>query len=273
MLRGWCVVLLCALVYASAACAQSAEDTFRDSLVKKQFVLRNFSGQTKVNAKWTGTQMEFDEPPWRVVAVIDPESVTFSDQRIVIKGIRHGLIYDGAGKLGLINDPEPVEIDVDLPAGTMEQALPLIKNNLFFATRDEALAAVPKEYESIVPTRMSPMPSAKPKEICDCARAQIDPCDSNSPDMKAPRLVHGQDVSATEAMKRKGSSGTVKVVLTVNATGHVENLWVAKPMEHDADEQVALIVAKYVFRPATCRNKPVAVTLDVDMNFKIDGRH
>ena len=52
-------VVLCFLS-ATIACAESAKDavnTFQDSIGTNQLVLRNFSGEDKVHARWTGPRL------------------------------------------------------------------------------------------------------------------------------------------------------------------------------------------------------------------------
>lgn len=267
MLRRWCGAVLCALLCGSAALGQSAEQAFSDSLMSRPFVLRNFSGQAKVEAKWTGTAMEFDKPLWRELSVINPKSVTFADQMIVITGTRHGLIYDKTSKLRLIDDPEPVEIDVETPKGMTQQALPSITNNLFFATTDEALAAIPKKYEDKVPARMSAAPSQKLRGWPDCSEAGA-ACSECRQDMKAGRIIHMEDPSVTDEMRWKGSAGAVTVVFTVNEAGHTEDFWLSRPAQHDADEQTVLAIAKWFFQPATCHDKPIPMTATVNMRFR-----
>jgi hypothetical protein len=76
-----------------------------------------------------------------------------------------------------------------------------------------------------------------------------------------PELTH-------EARQAGRLDAHVNISLIVNEAGQPRDLWIMKPAGLGLDEEAAESVSKYVFRPATCRKKPVAVYLNVDVRFQ-----
>ena len=270
-------VLLCFLS-ATMACTQSTKDAvnaFRDSMGKGQFVLRNFSGEDQVHAVWTATGLEFDEPQWRTLGVLAVDSVNMDANRLTLKCIRHVVIKDKNDRMVLYADARPVEIDVDMGGAQPTDVLPKLKEALFFASTEDALASIPERVRSSIPARIDKKPSAyssKPRAQCDCADKGSPDCAAvplQSKGMTPPRWVSGKDPQFTDEASRVRLNGFVDVAVTVDENGRPTDVWVVRPLGKGLDEAAAKSVLSYVFKPAMCHDKPVPMFLFVEVALQV----
>jgi hypothetical protein len=50
--------------------------------------------------------------------------------------------------------------------------------------------------------------------------------------------------------------------------GHVEDVWLLRPLEFGLDESAVKSARQYVFEPATYEGRPVGTNIFVDVDFK-----
>ncbi|HXS11902.1 MAG TPA: energy transducer TonB [Acidobacteriaceae bacterium] len=61
----------------------------------------------------------------------------------------------------------------------------------------------------------------------------------------------------------------ITTAFIVDEAGHVHDVWIARPSGYGMDEEAAKTVSAYVFKPATCHDRPVSTPLATEMNFQI----
>jgi hypothetical protein len=272
---GW--VLLWVLS-AGVSCAQSAKDAlaaFRASVQKQQLVLRNFSGEEKVHASWTGSALELDPPQWRTMGVLAVDSVKLKRDRLTLECTRRVAIRNTTDGLMLYATPAPVEIDVDLEGADPTAALPQMKAGLFYPSVEDAVSAIPDKMRRVIPARMDNVVAAstdKTKPGCDCMDRDKPACDADHrriEEVVPPKYLGGRTPHYSVEARKARLNGWVRVALLVDNAGHPESVWVARPLGMGLDEEAAKSVLTYVFRPAMCHQTPVTVYLDVDVDFAI----
>ena len=87
--------------------------------------------------------------------------------------------------------------------------------------------------------------------------------------VRPPVLTSEVDPQYTEAARKAKLSGNVIVGLTVDAAGKPQNVHITRGLGNDLDEKAVEAVQQYRFKPATKDGEPVAVALNVEVNFKI----
>lgn len=92
---------------------------------------------------------------------------------------------------------------------------------------------------------------------------------ANSGRTGAPKPIDTPDPTYTEAARRKGSEGTAVLFVVVNEKGFPEVLEVTRSLDEDLDTQALACVAHWRFRPAMKDHQPVAVTINVEVTFRI----
>jgi hypothetical protein len=216
--------LLCALS-AATACADSTKEAvnaFRDSVAKSQLVLRNFSGEEKVHASWSGMQLELDAPRWRTFGVVIVDSVKVKGQTLTLHCVRHVVVRDKTDKIVLYAQPDSMEIDVNLNGAEPGLILPKLRAALFYSSIDDAVAAIPNELRNVIPARVdknlgiSGTSAQTPSAACDCAVKDKTGCDAGSlgtEGMVPPRYVSGHDPEFSDPARRAKLNGYVDVRL------------------------------------------------------------
>lgn len=79
----------------------------------------------------------------------------------------------------------------------------------------------------------------------------------------------------SDEARQKNLMGVVFVSLIVDAKGAPQNVHVTRGVGMGLDENAVKAVKKYRFKPAMQNGKPVAVYLNIEVNFRIyhsDGR-
>jgi hypothetical protein len=270
------LVVVACLLSASATFAQTASDAFnafRDSVLKKQFVLRDFSGETKVQAIWTGTAIELDAPRWRTFAALQVNSVKMHGQLIRLDCTRRVLAWNKSDQLAPYDVTDPIQISIDLRNADPVQALPHLRDELFYSSAADALSAVPALLKKLVPAHVPDAFKAKQSSStsCDCSDSSTDACagSTNTIGVVPPKLIHYHDPEFSDEARQRKLNGRVGAAFIVDASGHVADLWVTRPLGMGMSEQAADSVLSYVFQPATCHGRPITVPLATEVNFQI----
>jgi TonB family protein len=266
---------------AAALYGQSAKDAvndLHDSMANSQLVLKNFSGEDRVLAAWSGAGLELEPPRWRTMGVLTVESIKLKREKLTLKCVRHVAVRDETDKVVLYAQPSTIDIEVNLNGADPAEVLPKLKDALFYPSISDALAAIPKELQNMIPARIDK--SLAPanggfkilKPLCDCVDRDKPACVATHRPMDGmipPKYLHSQDPRYSDDARNAKLGGLVDVRLRVDANGHPTDLWVARPLGMGLDEEAAKSVLTYAFKPATCHGTPVSVFLAVEVKFQI----
>ena len=85
----------------------------------------------------------------------------------------------------------------------------------------------------------------------------------------APVPIHKQEVQYTPEAKDARVEGTVLLSLIIEASGTVSNIRVMRGLEPGLDKQAILAVEKWRFRPAMKDGASVAVSANIEVNFRL----
>jgi protein TonB len=85
----------------------------------------------------------------------------------------------------------------------------------------------------------------------------------------APVVLYAPEPEFSEEARKAKVSGNVLVYLQVDTNGHPMNVRVLRGIGMGLDQKAIDAVSHYKFKPATENGKPVAVEMQVDVNFQI----
>ena len=104
---------------------------------------------------------------------------------------------------------------------------------------------------------------------CDCS--EDDPCArvKGAAGYVLPRATHTPDPQYSDEGRTRKINGGITTAFIVDEAGHVHDVWIARPLGYGMDEEAAKTVSAYVFKPATCHDRPVSTPLATEMNFQI----
>jgi len=84
-----------------------------------------------------------------------------------------------------------------------------------------------------------------------------------------PKIIYQPEPEFSEEARKAKFMGVVTVSIVVDATGRPQNVRVTRGVGMGLDEKAMEAVRQYRFKPATENGKPVAVYLNVEVNFEI----
>jgi TonB family protein len=88
--------------------------------------------------------------------------------------------------------------------------------------------------------------------------------------VKPPIVINAPDPEYSEEARKAHYQGTVVLYLIVDAEGMPRDVRVWRPLGKGLDEKAVEAVSKWRFRPATKYGTPVAVQINIEMQFKLD---
>ncbi len=134
------------------------------------------------------------------------------------------------------------------------------------AILDPALFEIPADYREV------PAPSAA---SCSGASEIVGHLEDGSAvyrvgcGIKAPHTIRQQEPEYSERARKKKISGTVQLSAVVDSSGNVRDIQVTKSLERSLDQQAIAALQKWKFQPASKDGQPVAVRLDIEMEFRL----
>jgi TonB family protein len=87
-------------------------------------------------------------------------------------------------------------------------------------------------------------------------------------DVTPPVLVHAVDAEFSQKAKDAKYQGVSVVSLVVDAHGMPRHVHTARKLGMGLDEKALEAVRQYKFEPAMRKGKPVAVSLNIEVNFR-----
>jgi periplasmic protein TonB len=87
--------------------------------------------------------------------------------------------------------------------------------------------------------------------------------------VSAPVLIYDPDPEFSDEARRAKYQGVCVVGLIVDASGNPQNIHIVRPLGMGLDEKAIEAVHQYKFRPAMYKGHPVAVVINIEVNFRI----
>jgi TonB family protein len=251
--------------------AQTTADAIKARLIGKPLYLKG---------QWSGEALSFDakgnaiNPPPAItftLAGMDVTKVQLKSNKLLLSGMRVGLEFLPAGvkrvrlkkadSTGQGTIPVELKIEVEAPQdGDYTKTL----DSIFFTSLDQIVPQLPPFWKLYGQEHLLSDPPAKPLP----RESSIKP-ENVGRTVQPPKLLMQKDASYTESARALLYNGDVLVSLEVDAEGKPQNVAVARPAGLGLDEAAIVAVRQYLFQPAIKNGAPVAVRLNIAVNFKI----
>lgn len=271
-MRSILTALFVFLVAPPCLISQKAEADLRARLIDKPLYLRGEWGADKLAFDAAGHPEKTLAPVSFTLAGVDIRSVKLTSKGLVLGGQRVGLEFekDVPKRVRLegmtIRIKNPVDGDftaalnaifVDGLADLVPQLPPYwqIFAQKHLASPDAPAAPVRDSTLSAATVAKQPAGTAKPRRV--------------GGGVTPPRLATKVDPEFSETARAMKYSGIVLVNLIVDKEGKPNHLQILRPLGLGLDEQALAAVSRYTFQPAMEGESPVAVELNVEVNFQI----
>jgi len=141
-----------------------------------------------------------------------------------------------------------------------------------------AIALPSLSQENTLPQTSTSENMTEPYAVCDATSKAGDKCfyacgyrrrPVDAPCLTAPKPTYSPQPEYTDKARRKRTNGTVLLKIVLDNTGKVTAVDVLQGLEPSLDKQSQETVRTWKFEPAMLEGKPVAVTLPVEVTFRI----
>lgn len=261
------VLLAFSLLLLPLCHAQTSLDQIQDRLKGKPLFL---------GGQWASNHLEFDgdgrllgksTPVSFTLSGFDFESAKLKGNTLVLKGRRAGIeLVNQKPKRVTLPDPLTISIAVR-PTGDFVPALQAI----FFDSLDELAPHLPSYWQAFAQQHLLSSPKATLDSKADGACSQkpyasgaVDPGKGG---VGYPRLMKQIDPQSSESAQEMRYSGSVLVGLIVDVNGKPDQLCIRRAAGLGLDERALAAISQYAFAPAKRNGAPVAVIMDVAVNF------
>ncbi len=264
-------VLFLLLISTAAVVAQSTESKLRARLIHKPLYLRGLWVDDDLHFDAGGKNSGSAAPTSFTVGGVEIDSLQLTAAALVLKGHRVGLEFKN-------NLPHRVALKIRKPSGfgehdeKMSLTLALPAGGNFDAALD---AIFTEKLADLVPNMQVEWQGFASREILH-EPADAGPAGEFRTDMRkirggvtAPVVLNAPEPTFSQAARGLAYSGKVLVYLQVNKAGEPQEIRILKPVGLELDERAVAAVKAYKFRPAMENGQPIAVEMNVEVNFQI----
>jgi TonB family protein len=261
------LILLLSFVPLHADNADDLQKHLQDRFLNKIFMIRNFYGGTRLVFDSKGNLLEGDRSVgyqgcWSA-AEIKIRKLEVTKDRLILRGPRVFGVYDPKTKeiSQLRREHQEVEIEVQLDAAQSdEDAITGILAKVFL-TRDDDLGR-------LIPFVWAASDAISAKDPGTTTQ-NLGPLFRVGQGVTAPKPIHTPDPGYSEEARKAKYQGDVNLWCVVGPNGNVAQIKINQCLGLGLDEQSIRALSTWKFAPATKDGQPVAVQLNVTMNFHL----
>ena len=85
-----------------------------------------------------------------------------------------------------------------------------------------------------------------------------------------PRIVAQQQPEYTELARHARYQGTTILRAVIDSRGETTQVQILRPLGMGLDDQAVNVIRQWRFEPAKRDGKPIAVLVDIEVNFRLD---
>jgi TonB family protein len=250
--------------------AQSTTDALQIRLLNAPLYLRGFWKSDKLNFDSVGKLQGDSETPFRLSGV-EITKVDLQSKKLALEGRRVAVVFDQftpqrvvlqAGKIRKHDEQIHIEIDAP-PGGDYTSALDAI----FAGDLASLVPSLPAVWQNFATKHL--MPSSPPPNPRTERPTQSDGTRKIGGGVQPPRLTHQVEPAFDEYARANKISGKCLINFIVGSDGEPSHLTILRPLGAGLDEEALKAVQQYVFAPALEDGRPVAVEINIEVNFQI----
>jgi len=250
-------------------------------------ITTKYAGQVFVQRTfYRGSHLIFDDQgnpvktyttcPWTLCAKIRVVDVSVDGETLHIRGERLYLVSDGqngfadvfsvprfaaAGEsFEQLKKQRDVEIEVRRHHGWDDAAIAGLLEKLFIRAEDGFDDVLPEYWKSCAFTNPNSPCGENP-----VAKSTLRVGDGITP----PRPIHAPDPKYSEPARLAKYQGTTVLWLIVTPEGSASNIRIKRALGLGLDDEAVRAVSGWKFQPATKAGEPVAVQVNIEVNFRL----
>jgi len=230
--------------------------------------LRSYSADSVARYSWVDGKLEAAPVNLHALGVFIPQSVTLiKNNLLAIEGST--LIVDSKTGQPKQAGQSFMKIEVDLHGADPAVVLPKIQEMLFFPDLAQAIAALPESVAGSLPIHPGGASAEKDDYDHFFDAGHWIKIEKHPSQLSNPVLVDSVVAKYTPDARQWFISGSVSLLIYVDETGKVGEIWLTQPLGYGLDQSAAKSLKQYVFKPAQYAGHPVGTLLKVVVGFQL----
>jgi TonB family protein len=261
--------LVLALMVARVGWGQINAKAVEKELKGKRVALRSYSAESVARYEWRGDTLVAVPGHEFTLGEFTAKSVKVKGNVLYIQGTRGTLVRDAVKNALVQTGDTTMTLEIDLHNAPTTLQLPEMEKMLFFDDEAKAIAGLAMPLSEILPLNRTSGATV----TCNCSRIfdgnQWRTISRSDHEYSFPRLKFSREPEFSEEARQQKVAGEVTLVLYIDNTGHVGDIWIGRALGWGLDEKAVEAARQYVFEPAMYAGKAVGTELDVGINFQI----
>ena len=226
----------------------------------KVLVLRTFYSGSNLRFRQSGDLEEGGKPgPWTLYSHIAAEVLKVNETRIEIKGQRLYLVASQDGKRFVPAHKDKVTIRIEIgPDPPSLTALQETLMRVFLRPEEKLEDFVPLYWKTYLIELVGGAKQARglgPYRVGGT--------------VSAPRTKSAPDPQYNELARKAKVQGTVVLWVVIGPDGRAQEWRLQRALGMGLDEEAVDVVRNWTFKPALMNGQPVAVQVNIEMNFRL----
>ncbi len=263
------VGLVVMLLVSRVGWGQIDAHAIEHDLKGKPMALRSYSAEPVAKYQWADDKLVPVPGHAFTLGVFTTRSVKLKGNVLRVEGTRGTLVRDAEKNVLVRTGDTTMRLEIDLHNAPTTLSLLALAKMLFFEDEAKAIAGLPMPLSEILPLNTTGEATTR----CNCSRifdgSQWMTIGRGDPQYGFPRLKSSVEPEFSEEARRQKVSGDVEVVIYVDSTGHVGDVWIGRPVGFGLDEKAMQAARQYIFEPQVYKGRPVATEFSVSINFQI----
>lgn len=286
MRRTFVILLFAALITELAV----ASDNGVESALNQQYKKKNYSLRHPV----TDNDQRFNssgrllsggsEGPWTVYSRLSIRKIRLRPNKLTVEAERIAYEFDTRRKRLVpmkLGGSVSLEIALDQPLTSSEQGRAIL-DRIFAFSRENFLASMPLWWRTYMDAHLEGSPGdGSDLRMTETVEWKPEPAPVSSPvkdeygiyrvggGVSMPRPVFTPDPDYNELARKTRFSGTNAFQFVVDETGSVAGFDLVRPLGLGLDEQSAVSLQTWTFRPAMLGQEPVKTRLIMETHFNL----
>lgn len=281
------MVLVLLLVGTVSAFGEDLEKALNDKYKDKVLVLRHpFESPSQEFDASGEVKGHKSEGAWTLYGRVLVEKFKIKDDRLELNGARLAYQFDptkkqlvphkSGGKL-------TVRIQLQKPLSSLEEATDVLAK-VFALTPDDVVKSAPEYWQHYLETQLGlakeKTPGTNPgesstailKKQAESKGEIVYSVDGNV--VTAPKVKYQPEPDFSKEARKNNFQGTAGLNVVVDRTGAIQQVQIVRPLGMGLDEKAVQGARAWRFSPATKNGQPVAVTVYIEIEFRLyDDSH
>jgi TonB family protein len=155
-----------------------------------------------------------------------------------------------------------VDIEIELPGDEPDEKAVSSAIHAVFLTGSESMMDVAPSYWLAYFAKQEGKPQSVPQPAGLISRVKPS-------EMSPPHATYQPDPDYSDAARKAKYQGTLRIYLVIDVSGTTRDLQIQRPLGLGLDEKAVAAVSTWKFEPAQKDGMPVAVAINVEVNFHL----